>query len=162
MLLGVLKEFVGELKRWKEDNIVNATPVKRMALPGSPLHANNSDNEIRWEITTLANVRVGDIIKIDDLEQVPADCVLLKVCDDKAECFVKTSALDGERNLKPKLANAKVSANFDKIFGPKCQQSEVDLSMSCIPPTKELYYFEGRMRATLPNNPDFKISLDLN
>ena len=119
MLLGVVKEFVGELKRWKEDNLVNASPVKRMALPGSELYANNSGEEIRWEDTSLANLKVGDIIKIEDLEQVPADCVLLKVCDNKPECFVKTSALDGERNLKPKFPNSLVSAHFDNMFGPK-------------------------------------------
>ena len=45
-----------------------------------------------------------DIIRIADGEQVPADCVLLKVADDKPECFVSTSPLDGERNLKYKSA----------------------------------------------------------
>ena len=39
MLLGVIKEFIGELKRYKEDKKVNATPVRRLAMPGSPLYA---------------------------------------------------------------------------------------------------------------------------
>ena len=56
---------------------------------------------------------------IEDREQVPADCVLLQVKDQKPEAFVKTSALDGERNLKPKLANMTVSSNFDRLFGPR-------------------------------------------
>ena len=102
MLLGVTKEFIGEYKRYKEDNMVNATPVKRMALPGSAAYSGQSSEPI-FEKTCLADVQVGDIIQIDDLEQVPADCVLLKVKDNKDECFVKTAALDGERNLKPKL-----------------------------------------------------------
>ena len=79
MLLGVAGLFVGELKRYKEDKAVNATPVKRMALPGNRAHENNPKGEIRWENTNLAEIKVGDIIKVDDLEQVPADCVLLKV-----------------------------------------------------------------------------------
>lgn len=74
MLIGVIKEFVSELKRWKEDKMVNATPVKRMAGPGS---AASSKDKICWEDTTLAEIKVGDIIRIDDEEQVPADCVLL-------------------------------------------------------------------------------------
>ena len=136
MLLGVLKEFVGELKRYKEDKKVNATPVKRMALPGSDVHQNNSQGEIRTEDITLAEVAVGDIIRIDDLEQVPADCVLLQVAGKKPECFVKTAALDGERNLKPKLANAKVSRNFDKLFNPKASTAKANLHVSCIQPEK--------------------------
>ena len=35
MLLGVVKELIGELTRYKSDKQVNATPVVRMALPGS-------------------------------------------------------------------------------------------------------------------------------
>lgn len=46
MLLGVLKEFVGELKRYKEDKVVNATPVMRMALPGDELYKSNPDGKI--------------------------------------------------------------------------------------------------------------------
>jgi len=64
MLLGVVKEFVGELKRWKDDKKVNATPVARLALPGSSLYSENQNGEIRWEKVTLAEVTVGDIIMI--------------------------------------------------------------------------------------------------
>ena len=80
----------------------------------------------------MADIKVGDIIRVDDLEQVPADCVLLKVSENKPECFVKTAALDGERNLKPKLANPQLSQNFENLFGLKAQQSRADLSINCI------------------------------
>ncbi len=101
MLLGVVKEFVSELKRSQEDKIVNATPVSRLDTSEGA----SKDGKMAWEQTSLAELKVGDIIQISDLEQVPADCVLLQVQDNKPECFVKTAALDGERNLKPKLAN---------------------------------------------------------
>jgi len=162
MLLGVVKEFIGELKRYKEDKVVNATPVLRMALPGHQLYQSSSEGKIQWEQTCLAEVKVGDIIKIKDQEQVPADCILLQVSDCKPECFVKTAALDGERNLKPKLANELISENFDRMFGPKAQQAKVELEVTCIPPVKELYYFEGRLKASLPEEPEFKMNLDLN
>lgn len=131
MLLGVVKEFISELKRYKEDKRVNATPVKRLALPGNKAYADGK-KDLVWETSCLANIKVGDIIRIDDQEQVPADCVLLKVSDNKPECFVKTAALDGERNLKPKLANAALSANFERMFGPDGSSSAADLSVKCI------------------------------
>ena len=56
MLLGVFGLFVGELKRYREDKVVNATPVKRMALPGHPAHENNPKGEIRCENVTLADI----------------------------------------------------------------------------------------------------------
>jgi phospholipid-transporting ATPase len=103
--LGVAKEMVGECKRYKNDKKVNATPVTVL-----------KPKTKEFEQLTLADLRVGDIVKIQDEEEIPADCVLLQVEGNKSEAFVRTSALDGERNLKPKLASATVSTNFDKIF----------------------------------------------
>lgn len=105
IMLGVVKELIGECKRYKEDKIVNATPVKRLSLKGSKAYGENGANEPQFEDTTLAEVVVGDIIRVKDGEALPTDCVLIQVEDDKPECFVKTAALDGERNLKPKLSN---------------------------------------------------------
>lgn len=64
--------------------------------------------------------------------------------------------------MKPKLANALISENFERMFGPNAQQAKVDLEVTCIPPIKELYYFEGRLKACLPEEPEFKMNLDLN
>lgn len=158
MLLGVVKEFASELSRSREDKIVNATPVTRLDISEGA----SKDGKMVWETTCLAELKVGDIIEIKDSEQVPADCVLLQVKDNKPECFVKTAALDGERNLKPKLANPQISANFETLFGPNASRGKANLSLSCITPQKELYYFEGRMRACLPDEPEFKMNLSLN
>lgn len=161
MLIGVAKEFISELQRYKEDKVVNATPVKRMVLPGSANFKAGS-TEMEFETTCLAEIKGGDILKIEDGDQVPADCVLLRVENNAPECFVKTGSLDGERNLKPKLANEILSANLDSIIGPKADQSKVNLSVACIVPQKELYYFEGRLKACLADEPEFKMNLDLN
>ena len=109
--LGVCKEALGELKRYNDDKKVNGSPVVRMETA-----ARRKESGQEFENITLADVAVGDIIRIADGEQVPADCVLLKVADDKPECFVSTSPLDGERNLKPKLASTKVAQAFGTLF----------------------------------------------
>ena len=49
-------------------------------------------------------VAVGDILEIRDGELIPADCLLLSTEEDKGECYIETRSLDGETNLKPKLA----------------------------------------------------------
>lgn len=85
-----------------------------------------------FENTVLSEVKVGDILRISDGEQVPADCILLKVKDNKDECFVKTAALDGERNLKPKLANSIISEQFDNICGPMASRDKEYLTVNCI------------------------------
>ena len=161
MLLGVYNEFVAEYKRWKDDKKVNRTPVTRLAMPGTA-NAEVAKDGMPLERATLADVKVGDIIRVQDGEQVAADCILLKVANDAPEAYVKTAALDGERNLKPKLANPMISEAFTTMFGTDGKTDKANLSISCIPPQKELYYFEGRLRACLPHEPEFKMALDLN
>ncbi len=50
------------------------------------------------------DLAVGDVVKLKDGEIIPADLVLLTTKDDKCEAFNKTASLDGETNLKPKMA----------------------------------------------------------
>lgn len=49
-------------------------------------------------------VRVGDIVRIHNNEEVPADIMILLSSDEDACCFVETKNLDGETNLKVKQA----------------------------------------------------------
>ena len=47
---------------------------------------------------------MGDIIKVEDEEYFPADLMLLCSSNLDGNCFIMTSSLDGEKNLKQKLA----------------------------------------------------------
>lgn len=46
------------------------------------------------------NVKVGDIIRIHNNDEIPADVVLLSTSDSDGACYVETKNLDGETNLK--------------------------------------------------------------
>ena len=54
-------------------------------------------------ITKSEDIKVGEVLRIKDGQSFPADCILVKINNAMQECFVKTVALDGERNLKPKV-----------------------------------------------------------
>lgn len=51
------------------------------------------------------DVRVGDVLEIHNRENIPADLVMLSCSDPKGTCFVMTSNLDGETNLKPRMVS---------------------------------------------------------
>lgn len=46
------------------------------------------------------NVKVGDVIRIHNNDEIPADVVLLSTSDADGACYVETKNLDGETNLK--------------------------------------------------------------
>ena len=85
-------------------------------------------------------LRVGDVVQLHDGEIIPADLVLLTTKDDRCEAFNKTSSLDGETNLKPKLALRNVNATLYSGLG-----SSSRLKLECHAPVADLYAFNGRV-----------------
>ena len=55
--------------------------------------------EVQWR-----DLMVGDIIKVEDEDYFPADLMLLCSSNLDGTCYIMTSSLDGEKNLKQKLA----------------------------------------------------------
>lgn len=89
-VLGVsgVKAIAEDVKRHSEDRKINT----------SITHVLNPDGEVsdvRWE-----DVCVGDIVKVVDGELIPADLLCLHVELPDGVCFIKTTNLDGESNLK--------------------------------------------------------------
>jgi P-type E1-E2 ATPase len=48
------------------------------------------------------DLKTGDLVLMKDEETFPADLVLL-TSSNEGDCFVKTSSLDGEKNLKKRV-----------------------------------------------------------
>jgi len=53
---------------------------------------------------TCADVQVGDLMVVKENEPFSADLVVLGTSLGNGACFIETSSLDGEKNLKPKSA----------------------------------------------------------
>ncbi len=47
---------------------------------------------------------MGDIIKSEDGDIFPADLIIVNSGLENGICYIETSSLDGEKNLKPKLS----------------------------------------------------------
>lgn len=98
--LGILKEGLADFARYRQDRRVNLTPACKVQPAES--------DAIALKSIFTKDILVGDIIQVLDDETVPADCLLLSTDpsrkDQLGQCFISTGNLDGERNLKPKMA----------------------------------------------------------
>ncbi|KAK7891041.1 hypothetical protein WMY93_023004 [Mugilogobius chulae] len=86
------------------------------------------------------NVRVGDIIKLENNQFVAADILLLSSSEPYGLCYIETSALDGETNLKVRQALT-VTSELGDI--PKLL--EFDGEVICEPPNNKLDKFTGTL-----------------
>lgn len=55
-----------------------------------------------FKATTSDNLKVGDVVLMKDGETFPADLAVIATSN-KGDCFIKTSSLDGEKNLKKRF-----------------------------------------------------------
>ncbi|KAJ3178984.1 hypothetical protein HDU87_003253 [Geranomyces variabilis] len=138
LLASAVKEVVEDFKRHRLDAEVNARYVK--TLHGSEFVAK------RWR-----DIVVGDIVRIENSGYFPADLILLSSSEPDALCYVETSNLDGETNLKikqglPETAGLLTPEAVARLHG--VIRSET--------PNNSLYTFEGMLRLptrTLPLDP---------
>ncbi|KAF1986865.1 phospholipid-translocating P-type ATPase [Aulographum hederae CBS 113979] len=96
-------------------------------------------DDLQWTSTAWHRVRVGDILKLQRDDPIPADIVLLYADGEDGVAYVETMALDGETNLKPKQAPSTLNS-CDTIGGLKNCNAKFVLE----DPNPNLYTFEGR------------------
>ncbi|XP_048122177.1 phospholipid-transporting ATPase IB isoform X2 [Alosa alosa] len=123
-----IKEIIEDYKRHKADNTVNKkkTTVLR----------NGS-----WQTVIWKQVAVGDIVKVTNGQHLPADMVIVSSSEPQAMCYIETSNLDGETNLKIRQGLSLTAA---------LQSLEELMSLSgrleCEGPNRHLYDFTGTLR----------------
>lgn len=57
-------------------------------------------DDCKFDKNYWKNITVGDIIRVHNNEEIPADIILLSTSDTDGGCYVETKNLDGETNLK--------------------------------------------------------------
>ncbi len=128
--ISMIKDFLEDMKRWKSDSEENNSECL--------VYKYGLFEKVHWK-----EVLVGQIIKVNENEPLPADIVLLESSKSNGKCFVETKNLDGETNLKQKLVEKKIN----KIMGGKALQylSKKTFKIRYESPNCFLYVFKGAM-----------------
>jgi len=98
LALTAIKELIEDLRRHRQDSEVNnkkAVLVRSRSSSRTPAAHGNA--EVAWK-----DLQVGDMVLVNNRDPFPADLILLASSGNDVTCYVETSGLDGETNLKLK------------------------------------------------------------
>jgi phospholipid-translocating ATPase len=116
----------------------------------------NADNEVNRRSYTVIeagtgaerkklaqDLLVGDLVELVRDDQVPADLLLLSSSsgENDGACFLETASLDGETNLKRRIACECTVDNCATREGAAVLKGTVN----CEPPHSEIYTFKARL-----------------
>ncbi|KAF8548890.1 phospholipid-translocating P-type ATPase [Imleria badia] len=128
LLASAFKEVQEDFKRHQSDSELNARVAK-------VLSASSTFEHRKWK-----DIRVGDIVRLESDEFIPADIVLVSSSEPEGLCFIETSNLDGETNLKIKQA----STSTADLTSPSLVAS-LHGSLRSEQPNNSLYTYEGTL-----------------
>lgn len=143
--VSIAKEGYEDLRRHRLDKAENTKQVnvlhayKPVTTTDDAERAVSIGGPIHWSAIKWHALQVGDIIKLERDEMVPADIILLGSKGPNDTAYIETMALDGETNLKNKQpASLTVSAasSIESLAAAQMHFTVED-------PNLDLYNFEG-------------------
>uniref|UniRef100_A0A8C4NEX2 Phospholipid-transporting ATPase n=1 Tax=Eptatretus burgeri TaxID=7764 RepID=A0A8C4NEX2_EPTBU len=125
--LAAVKELIEDYKRHKADNTVNQR--KTCVLQNG-----------KWVAVHWKEVSIGDLVKVSNGQHFPADLILFSSSEPQAMCYVETSSLDGETNLKIRQSHTMTSGALTEE-----QLQALSGRLECEGPNRYLYDFTGNL-----------------
>uniref|UniRef100_H3G823 Phospholipid-transporting ATPase n=1 Tax=Phytophthora ramorum TaxID=164328 RepID=H3G823_PHYRM len=107
------------------------------------------------EMMSWQDLQVGQLVCVENHEELPADLVILATSEEEGRCFIETSNLDGETNLKRRIAVKPTAqaVGWRELHGSPLSQEAVCASavrrlrgsVEHEQPNNQLYTFTGRL-----------------
>ncbi|KAG0668053.1 aminophospholipid translocase [Maudiozyma exigua] len=127
LIVSAMKEIVEDVKRATSDKELNNSKIE--------IYWDGEFIEKRW-----IDIKVGDIIKVNSEEAIPADLIVISSSEPEGLCYIETANLDGETNLKIKQSRSETSKFIDSR-----QLRAIDGRILSEQPNSSLYTYEGTM-----------------
>ena len=109
----------------------------------------------KFHETTWAQLKVGDIVFVEEDETFPADLLLLQCSNHFGNAYIQTTTLDGERALKSRQALTEILENMKD---QKVGLGNLKMHLKWEKPNSSIYQFEGKLKMDSPKMNDIKMT----
>lgn len=114
--------------------------IMDFATPRNSMESKADGRTVKFHRKYWKDVRVGDVLRIYNNEELPADMIILSTSDEDNCCYVETKNLDGETNLKVKQA-LKYGAHITRAGDMMSREFTVESEG----PHPNLYLYQGNL-----------------
>ncbi|ORZ07642.1 hypothetical protein BCR42DRAFT_336388 [Absidia repens] len=142
LLITAVKEILEDYGVHRSDSELNGRKCK--------IYNGDQFVENKWK-----DVKVGDICRVESGDFFPADLILISSSEPEGLCYIETSNLDGEVNLKIKQALPETAP----FISPKLL-SEFSGVVQSEQPNNRLYNYDGTITLPSDNNSQRDFALD--
>ncbi|KAL4513065.1 hypothetical protein ABPG72_017750 [Tetrahymena utriculariae] len=125
LAVSLSREAIEDYKRHRNDDLVNEQK--------SFIFNNKNFTSIMWK-----DIQIGDIIKVNQEQILPADILVITTNEENGTGFVETANLDGERNLKSKISHEIVNK-----YGREHSLIKFKGKIVCDKPNNRIHHFKG-------------------
>ncbi|NXG62140.1 AT8B3 ATPase, partial [Hemiprocne comata] len=123
-----LRDLIDDIGRHQSDRNINSRPCEIL-----------SGKSFRWQ--QWRDICVGDIVRLHKDSLVPADMLLLCSSEPSSLCYVETSDIDGETNLKFRQA---LLVTHQELVSEE-SMAAFDGRVTCEEPTSRMHSFTGTL-----------------
>ncbi|KAK1936943.1 Phospholipid-transporting ATPase 3 [Phytophthora citrophthora] len=143
LLVTMIKQGGEDFKRHQADDKQNRRSCRIINVGG------------QTELIAWQDLQVGQLVCVENREELPADVVIIATSEEEGRCFIETSNLDGETNLKRRIAVKPTAqlVGWRELQGAPIPQETVCASavrrlrgsVEHEHPNNHLYTFTGRL-----------------
>ena len=160
-VLGVtaIKDLWDDVNRFRADREVNTRKVTLLIQKDSTIARGAREMYIKEQteetstskhfdeyLIQYRDVKVGDILKIEDGEEFPADLIFLRSSEEGGTAMIETSNLDGETSKKTK------TSVWPHLIGEQEDFHKISGTIVCENPTIILDQFNASFLCSTPEN----------